>query len=735
VLGSQKDQHQGSHKEGSGMKYGGAGSVRSGSSGSDASSVSEVLRRGVLTRSAHLERSLVVLKRALIFVFCVIAILNIAAVTVTTSLFREMDRNIDLVVNNGDRALFLNRAFAALQSLVFEAEETFIIPEGADFFKGRVDSSVTRFESLHRDLYLTIDGSDADEAVLYKQPVIKVQNLIPGTFNSIVDFQTTERDLGLANAGLEMVSKIRLANALPAPNVTYDDVDVFYVLHNAHYGTAEAMNRSLMLADARSRTHADNVLLANIVVCAVAEVMLTAIVLTIMMPALKQVLRSKNLIFATFLEVPMPVIRALRARVQRKIEAIQRAADSEDVAIDIDMEDDLELEIKADSSQHSGASSNDMDKALTGAADQSLSSIWRNKDGVGSSFLNGQHIDGSSAKKKGCCGCLSRSSDGAQPSTFQAKKRHRRRYSNMRSSSADILFGMVWPIVVFMIYFGWTFSWKQTVVTEARYIRNEILWSMQQRFLLSRTNFQLRDAYAYCDPKFVEHSLNQSQADILMMEMVTDALMYGSPSLNVRSGIQIMPEINHVAMINGCTDTTKYYYPMENCTQLFYGGIFSRGMMQGFKEFANDVRLLILLRREQLAADPTGVSLCANPQGSGTDRYPLNDKMVNDVDQMRWRYLAAPLNRIATIRIANAHSVFQTFSRYDLGLTLACIAALILFYYVIYSPLIRRLDKDIKEVRLLLLLFPDDVSRAVPVIAEVGRQLVKDTASVASSQA
>lgn len=314
------------------------------------------------------------------------------------------------------------------------------------------------------------------------------------------------------------------------------------------------------------------------------------------------------------------------------------------------------------------------------------------------------------------------------------KGRSKRKYSNQRTSSFTVLLGMVWPLSLVMVYFGGTFAWKQSVVEEVKYVRDEILWTMQQRFFLGEVNYYLRDAYAYCDPEYVAAALNRTEHAMDNMEFLTDGLMYGSKVMHLRAGVQFSPALAQIAMVNGCVDHVGEYYNMSQCERTFYEGLFGKGMMQGFKEFTADVRLLTLQRRAALAQDPTGMSLCADPLASGDHRHPLNNELIDAVDQMRWRYLAAVTNAASAIRLADAHAVFDVFASYDLGLTLSCIAALSLFYSFVYAPLIRRLDKEIKEVRHLLLLFPDEVSRAVPAILEVGKALLRDDSSVASSQ-
>lgn len=73
--------------------------------------------------------------------------------------------------------------------------------------------------------------------------------------------------------------------------------------------------------------------------------------------------------------------------------------------------------------------------------------------------------------------------------------------------------------------------------------------------------------------------------------------------------------------------------------------------------------------------------------------------------------------------IADALSIMSSFLSNLLLSTLLCILALALFATFIYMPTISRLDRDIKSVRYLLLLFPDNVSSRVPVILAVAHEL------------
>jgi hypothetical protein len=77
--------------------------------------------------------------------------------------------------------------------------------------------------------------------------------------------------------------------------------------------------------------------------------------------------------------------------------------------------------------------------------------------------------------------------------------------------------------------------------------------------------------------------------------------------------------------------------------------------------------------------------------------------------------------------------MFSSFATTNIIVTLAALLSLFLTFILLYRPLIKRLDADIKRTRALLLLFPSEVCRAVPAITAAGRRLVDDAGSVVSS--
>jgi hypothetical protein len=75
-----------------------------------------------------------------------------------------------------------------------------------------------------------------------------------------------------------------------------------------------------------------------------------------------------------------------------------------------------------------------------------------------------------------------------------------------------------------------------------------------------------------------------------------------------------------------------------------------------------------------------------------------------------------------------------SFGSLNIMVTVLSVLASIVFWVALYRPLIRRLDQDIKDVRRLLLLLPDEVTRSIPSVVAAGRSMLMNSgASVGAS--
>lgn len=172
--------------------------------------------------------------------------------------------------------------------------------------------------------------------------------------------------------------------------------------------------------------------------------------------------------------------------------------------------------------------------------------------------------------------------------------------------------------------------------------------------------------------------------------------------------------------------------PIHYRRSSFYGGIYSKGLLQGFREYIHVMRTLIAQRRQDLSMDPT-----LDSAGSFCNQYTnLNGYNIDAIDQMRWRYLAAAASKMNDVRSQAANKLFSDFNVINISVTVASIVALQLFYSLLYNRMVGGLDEEIKNVRMLLLLFPDEVSQQVPAILSAGKELLSnsDASSVGSGR-
>jgi len=733
------------------VKHG--GTIVSKESGASTSSITDLLRKGVARSSARLERSLKLLKRSIIIVFLAIATLNLISIIITSVLFGQLKKNLLLVGMNGDRALYMNRAIGYVQSLILSAENKFVIPESPSYIRGKVQGWVDNLEDLHRQLYVSVDGSIPEEVLLYTKPLVRMDDLVLESYVNRTTWETSYRQVGLANGVLELISKLRLVQALDYQNVTLDKTEVWFVMHNGMAELQKAINRSVMLADDRTSTHVANIELTNLIVTIIAEVVLFLIILFVMMPAVNSVAKTKQKIFNTFLDVPVNIIRALRNRVQKKVEAVIRSENDEDHAMDIDNNVDeteagtnldfIGLEKDKIQQYNNNHHQNGLLHSPRPPMISGNGSVASSDNGLGRALQanqlvipinSGDHSDDDDddtySKRNIFCGCCdhghhhSSTKNSVSPTLPGGRKRRQRSFRNTRSTQIMVLLSMILPVICYSIYFAAVYQWRYSASREARNMKAEILWSKQAQVYTGLTNMYLRDAVAYCDPTFMQYSLNMTASSRNNLEYLQNALMYGADEMALRPGIQLSPEVYNLALVNGCVSNNDDAYNISTCQTSFYHGIFGNGFMQGCREFLHLTKQVIESTRTLIANDPS-LSSC-NPS------LLLNSKIINDIDQMRWRYIQAGLTEFTRLRLDMSNTILDNFLVANIIVTISTIVALQIFYTTLYKPMIRTMDKEIKNVRLLLLLFPDEVSKQVPAIIAAGKEILSDTASVAS---
>jgi hypothetical protein len=151
-------------------------------------------------------------------------------------------------------------------------------------------------------------------------------------------YNATYENLSLMNAAAEFLTRVRRVVNLPLQAIARTNPDVLYITKHGLELFRLGLNETILLAEARSATQADTIDLADQVVLAVAVFIFCASGTCVILPAVRSVLKARRVVLDVFLDVPIGVLRALRTKVQRRVEAEQQAADGNDVGAVADLE-------------------------------------------------------------------------------------------------------------------------------------------------------------------------------------------------------------------------------------------------------------------------------------------------------------------------------------------------------------------------------------------------------------
>jgi len=695
-----------------GGKHDGAGSVHSKGSGTSAGSTSDLLRRAVVARSALLEPSLRNLRRAILFIFLGIALMNVALAVARKQLFQQLLDNLELVHLNGIRGQALEASFAAAMRLTLNAEGLGTLDDvgGVNETEAWMARNINSFEDLHRALYLRVDGSLAKEVHLYTIPSIVLDDLVPGTYVTRGNVNTTKRLTALGNLGLEYVAKARQFLAMPHADRRLTDPTVFWLNTNPRVPIRDACNASLLLADERSTTQADATELANTVSLAVALVALFLVAVGAVVPAAMAGVAARHAVFVVFLDVPVVVVRALAARVVEKVNALRRAEDEEDVGMDIGGEGDVEGRPDFNALGPAGGDKG-RGGGVGGAGEVITDPLMAALQSVSRQAAHRRAVAGASANSGGgrrcCCG------HGSGATTDEGATR--RKFSNVQSQQGALMLRMVMPLLLFVGYYVGTYFWKAQAVQDVRYTRAEAQLSSQVLYLVPQEVYRIRLAYSTCDEAFAVPIIGRELDSASFSERVQDALLYGDSELGTRSTLQLLPSILQLYFGSTCV-TNDGYYELTKCTREFEGGLLNTiGLRAAMSEYLMDLQLMAHTRITQLANSSSCV-----PTAFENVTHGMMTSVIGTT------FLPPALLRASTTMYNEGTSTIRSFSSADDGVTAASVIALFVLYFGVYATLVRRLDENIKGVRALLLLLPDEVSRTIPSILRLSTDLLRD---------
>lgn len=154
-------------------------------------------------------------------------------------------------------------------------------------------------------------------------------------YRSPSDYDYVNRTINMGDAGLEFIIKCRQILSLPIQRLSMLNPTVFWVLTNGPTAVRDAFNTSMLVANQMTEGQAETVSLVNVIVLAVALGLQFLMVILVMLPAVRKVLKQKTSVFTVFLSTPLTILRQLRSRTEARINNIRRAAEEAEAGMDI----------------------------------------------------------------------------------------------------------------------------------------------------------------------------------------------------------------------------------------------------------------------------------------------------------------------------------------------------------------------------------------------------------------
>ena len=232
------------------------------------------------------------------------------------------------------------------------------------------------------------------------------------------------------------------------------------------------------MADARSSSHASQINLAMVVILAASLSLIVILVFFVLMPAVENVLYNKQVVYSTFLDVPVQVVRSLRDITNKKIEAERRAAEDDNSgdadALAVDMfaaafSNNIKT-LDEDAGANVATLNNEVEEAQQ-ALERTLTALKEgNRKSIANRFGGGDELDEEEEDTEGCADIArlwlkkkvrawARSrrvragaaveDNASSGSSSKKKKGHTRHYRRTKSSRLTLFLQLLWPLMMF----------------------------------------------------------------------------------------------------------------------------------------------------------------------------------------------------------------------------------------------------------------------------------------------
>lgn len=314
------------------------------------------LRKAMERLNQTLDPGLEQLMRSYAYIVLLTCALNVGSSLIIQSLNTSYSCKLAVIQRCGERQMLLQRVTMNAQTLVLSGAG--VLPS-TYFNESRSDLQryTEQLDRLHKSLYETSRTQQDASYAMYTTPVASVEEKEGSA--------ATTRSLNLLQAGVETVSRARNVIANPAlPTLSNSDPDAHFLLSNGPGPLLQAFNQSCLSLrlEAEDDAHTnESVKLAEFLL---QVFILDILAITVVVPIVQKIDRSKDNILRIFLDVPKEVLQVLHQRATKQLEVMIDEDGEEDLMFEEDEEEKAILNKGKNSNQSRSGGNREFKKSV-----------------------------------------------------------------------------------------------------------------------------------------------------------------------------------------------------------------------------------------------------------------------------------------------------------------------------------------------------------------------------------
>lgn len=286
-----------------------------------------------------------------------------------------------------------------------------------------------------------------------------------------------------------------------------------------------------------------------------------------------------------------------------------------------------------------------------------------------------------------------------------------RHYRGSPAASFFLLLArLIFPLAIYCLFFAGAFLWRSSAAATATALRAEVLWMRQAEALVCSAAASGRLLLQVEDDATFAAQLQRAEGAIEGLQWAVSAVLNGDASAGTRAALSSSPVVQTLWKENGCT--TSPLYSAASCPA-FAQGLITKGLSGALARAAVDAKSLWRLRASLLREGRLAEA-----------RALLGDAAFQaDVRPLLEGFLPGGLASSTAALLKAAEAQLDGALGIELLLAVVSLIALLGGYAAIYERRVWAMDAEIKQLREVMLLLPDEVATLVPSFAEAAARL------------